>query len=242
VSGGQLHMSERPISEKALEILFNRYLLQSFPLGAVQLLAPTTFEEFRSGYDSKVVGFSSLRELYLQFKSPLYSETRDRFTVTPTRHQHLLLKQYPQRTAYYVASTLRSLTELNAAQRDLASAADFLRHFICIEVSALPEDVSFFHYTKPASHRESPRLAFKTPQDGKRRTAPHHVNNDGWLRGSALLSKFRTGDVGATVLLDARCDAEESWGQNKMFCPDLYEVAGGLSASEYGILLRMPLE
>lgn len=63
-------MSERTISEKALEILFNRFLLQCFPLGAVQLFAPTTVEEFRSGYDSRVVGFSSLRELYLQFKAP----------------------------------------------------------------------------------------------------------------------------------------------------------------------------
>jgi hypothetical protein len=148
-------------------------------------------------YDSKVVGFSSLRELYLQFKAPLYSEARDRFKLTPTPHQHAVLKAYPPRTAYYVAPTLRSLAELNSAQRDLGSAVDFLRHFICIEVSALPSEVSFFHYTKPANHRRSPEIAFKTSRDGAVRTAEHFVNSDGWHRGSALLTKFKRGEVGA---------------------------------------------
>jgi hypothetical protein len=44
------------MSEKAAEILFNRYMLQSFGLGGAQLFAPSSIEEFKNGYDG---GFKS---------------------------------------------------------------------------------------------------------------------------------------------------------------------------------------
>lgn len=234
-------MSKRTISEKSLEILFNRFLLQSFQLGAVQLFAPTSVEEFRSGYDSKIVGFSSLRELYLQFKAPLYSEARDRFTVTPTDHQHALLKAYPPQTAYYVVPTLRSLAELNSAQRDLASASEFLKHFICIEVSTLPSDVSFFQYTKPATHRESLQIAFKTSQDGAVRIAQHPIASDGCQRGNMLLAKFKTGDVGWIPSLTNEGQKRASTLEHDTHRPDIFTVADGLVATDFGVLLRVPM-
>ncbi len=41
-------MTFRPVSEKAAEILFNRFLLQAFPLGSLELFAPSSAEEFRT--------------------------------------------------------------------------------------------------------------------------------------------------------------------------------------------------
>src|SRR5262245_32573423 len=189
--------SFRPVSEKAAEILFNRFLLQSFPLGGVQLFAPSSFEEARTGYDARVVGFSSFREIYLQFKAPLYSESRNRFTISPTPHQHRLLQEYSPNTAFYVAPMFRSLAELNSAQAALRTAADLLRNFVCIELTALPPAVDFFHFIQPSSHRESPLVKFKRPEDGPTRTAIHSVGSDGWLRGSTLLAKFKAAEVGA---------------------------------------------
>jgi hypothetical protein len=40
------------VNDKEPEILFNRCVLHSFSLGAMQLLASTTVEEFRCGYDA----------------------------------------------------------------------------------------------------------------------------------------------------------------------------------------------
>lgn len=160
-------MSARPFSEKTAEILFNRFFLQAFPLGGVQLFAPSSIEELKMGYDTKIARCSSLRELYLQFKAPLYSESRSRFTISPTQHQHRLLRKlYPPHAAYYVAPMFRSLTELNKAQEFVKTAADFLKNFICIEIATLPPQVDFFHYIQPSSHRESPLVKFKIPDDG----------------------------------------------------------------------------
>src|SRR5688500_17920528 len=139
-------MNEKPVNEKSAEILFNRFLLQAFPLGAIELFAPSSVEEFRRGYDTKIVGLTCFREIYLQFKAPTYSKARARFTIRPTRHQHSLLQAYDIDSAYYVASTFQSLKELNEAQTSLQAEADFLQHFVCIEISHLPAVVDFFHY------------------------------------------------------------------------------------------------
>jgi hypothetical protein len=234
-------VSARPISEKAAEILFNRFLLQSFPLGGVQLFAPSSIDEFKKGYDTSVAGFSSLREVYLQFKAPLYSESRARFTVSLTPHQHRLLKGlYPPRSAYYVAAMFRSLAELNSAQAAVQTAADFLKNFVCIEVAALPLEVDFFHYIQPSSHRESPLVRFKTPSDGPTRSASHPVNSDGWLRGSTLLAKLKAGKIGVhrdlmegyprmagEALREAQADAN-------------LDADERLSGAEFGVLVRIP--
>lgn len=234
-------MNKRPISEKSAEILFNRFLLQSFPLGRVQLFAPTSFEEFRNGYDARVVGFSSFRELYLQFKAPLYSESRARFTVSATAHQHRLLKSYPPRSAYYVAPMFKSLAELNAAQSNLHTAADFLKNFVCIEVAPLPTELDFFHYVQPPSHRESPQVKYKTPGDGQTRTAIHPVNGDGWLRGSTLLTKFKANEIGVRCDLASDYRAAAAKDTLSHQNTDILHVAEGLPSSEFPVLVRTPI-
>ncbi len=188
-------MGIRPVSEKTAEILFNRSLLQAFKLGKVQLFAPTSHEECEKGYDAKVVGFTPIRELYLQFKSPTY--TNNRFTIKTTRHQHLRLLKYPCQSAYYVAPMFASLSELNEAQASMKTAADFLKHFVCIEVSALEHDIDFFQYIKPANHQKSPLVKYKSARDGIGRIARHEISGDGWLRGSTLLANFRKKSIGA---------------------------------------------
>lgn len=236
-------MSARPFSEKTAEILFNRFLLQAFPLGSVQLFAPSSLDELKKGYDSKVAGFSPLRELYLQFKAPEYSESRARFTISPTPHQHRLLqKLYPSRAAYYVAPMFRSLAELNSAQASVKTVADFLKNFVCIEIATLPPAVDFFHYIQPTSHRESPLVRFKVPDDGQIRTASHPVNGEGWLRGSTLLSKFKAGTVGAHRDLTndyTRMDGEIACDAQADADLESYER---LSASEFGVLVRIPAD
>ena len=146
-------MATRPMSEKAAEILFNRYMLQSFGLGGAQLFAPSSIEEFKNGYDAKIVGFSPLREIYLQFKAPDFLERNQRFTIRTTPHQHALLKSYPARAAYYVSAMFHSMEQMNQAQAILKTAEDFLKDFECVEVSCLPPDVRSIHYSRPENHR-----------------------------------------------------------------------------------------
>ncbi len=52
-------MSIRPISEKTEEMLFTRYILQSFGLGNMSLVAPSSVEEFVQGYNVKLFGAKS---------------------------------------------------------------------------------------------------------------------------------------------------------------------------------------
>jgi hypothetical protein len=200
----------KPIPEKTEEILFNRFFLQGFRLGEVTMYAPSTVEEARNGYDSMFTGLSIFREIYLQFKAPTYSESRGHFTIHTTRHQHRMLKQYPPHTAYYLTHTFSSLEECTEAQRNVRIAVDFLKHFIAIEIAFLPNDVDFFHYYKPHSHRESPQIAYKRTSDGVTRKAEHEVIGDGWLRGNQLVEKFKDDHIGALVLLTADGEKESS--------------------------------
>lgn len=191
----------RPFSEKMSEILFNRYFLQSFRLGEVSLYAPSSVEEFKSGYDSKLIGSSTFRELYLQFKAPTYSERKGLFTIQVKRDQHRKLKEYyPPRTAYYVAHMFSSLQEVTSVQKNLKIAADFLRDFIAIEISSLPEDVSFFQY-EPVSHSKSPTIKYKLPSEGNIRTAKYDIARKDWLRGNQLVDEFKRNSIGAIVEL-----------------------------------------
>jgi hypothetical protein len=234
-------VSVRPISEKAAEILFNRFLLQSFPLGGVQLFAPSSFEEFRNGYDARVLSFSSFRELYLQFKAPQYSKGRARFTIRTTAHQHRLLKKYSPRAAYYVFPMFRSLAELNSAQASLQTAADFLKHFVCIEVAALPTEVRFFHYIQPTNHRESPLVRFNTPGDRQPRTALHPVSGDGWLRGSTLLAKFKGGEVGVYRDLTNGYSEVTAKAKRAGQTGNGLDSDDGLSPGEFPVVVRIPV-
>ena len=192
-------MSMLPMSEKAAEILFTWFILQAFPLGRIELFAPSSREEFVKGYDAHCVGSDPFRQLCLQFKAPTYySESHDRFTIHLTSHQHRLLKAYSANSAFYVAGMLPSLREFTLYQTRVLKAADFLAHFVCIEVSALPPEVDFFHLTRPSLHHLLPHVAFKVPADGAVRVAAHTVTECGWLRGDVLLKQFRGGALGVS--------------------------------------------
>jgi hypothetical protein len=189
----------KPVSEKTFEILFNKFLLQSFNLGELVLYAPTSYEEFTNGYDTKITGLGSFREIILQFKSPTINKKGDLFTVDITKHQHEVLKDYDNDTAYYVIPTFRSIKELNEIQASIKNATDFLKHCICIDVSSLPEQVDFIHYNKPESHKESPLIKYKTPKDGTAKKAKHSIKGKAWMRGSTLAERFKSNSVGSVV-------------------------------------------
>jgi hypothetical protein len=233
-------MSVRPVSEKAIEILFNRCVLQSFDLGSVQLFAPTSVEEFERGYDGRVVGPRALREIYLQFKAPTYSDANARYTVKITPHQHAILKaMYPARSAYYVAPMFRTLVEFGEAQSTLTgAAANFLKHFVCIDIASLPVEVDFLNYEHPENHLESPEVKFKTPVDGKVRVAHRAVPAQAWCRGSTLLRLFKEGEVGAQVVPGAVPvrSAEAVTGEDKSARHGALAV---LSGGDFGVLLRV---
>jgi hypothetical protein len=232
-------MSTRPISEKAAEILFNRYMLQSLPLRSVQLFAPSSIEEFKTGYDAKVVGMSSFREIYLQFKSPYYSEARHRFTISLTPHQHRLLQAFPLESAYYVSPMFRTLAELNAVQSAVTTSVDFLKYYLCIDAVAIPGNVDFIQYICPASHRESPQAQYKTADDGQVRTAQHQVAARAWSRGSTLLNRFRDGRAGAhrELVAQHRCEMPENL--RVMGRTDLESALQCVSGSELGLFVRI---
>jgi hypothetical protein len=190
----------RPISEKAAEILFSRSLLQALGLRTAQLFAPSSWEEHQYGYDQSIVGFSAMREINLQFKSPEYTEKGHRFTIYLHTPQHQTLqRRYPQnKAAYYVAHMFASLKACNEAQADpnLTEARSFLRHFLCIDVRSLPSDARSISYIKPASHRHSPEPSFKTQGDGRSPKDAHALGVDTWERGSTLFEKLTSGTIG----------------------------------------------
>ena len=200
---------------------------------------------------------NSFRELVLQFKSPRFSEPKNRFTISLTRHQHILLKEYPQFSAYYVTHTFTSIVELFDQQRAVKTSADFLKYFVCIEVSSLPLDVDFIQYTKPESHRESPNLRFKQTCDGSTRTAAHKIEGKGWERGNTLIDKLKNDAVGTIVELAGRTESTTlsrvqknteapecrlSDGSN-VWVPrhsEILQQCSNCKASEIPILLRKP--
>lgn len=190
-----------PVSEKAAEILFNRYMLQWLGLGKAQLFAPSTPEEFVSGYDAKVVGADSMRELYLQFKAPTYSERDNRFTFELTPHQHARLQRYPAGSAFYVAAYFTSLQQLNAVQSSIATTEDFLRYYVCIDVTGVSATARSITFAAPASQRHSVEPGYKDSQHGKSPKDYTPVEPRLWERGNALIARLKQGQVGRTLQL-----------------------------------------
>ena len=99
----------KTVSEKGFEILFNRFALSSFKLGELVLYAPTSNEEFTNGYDTKITGLETFREIILQFKSANINKKGDLFTAQITEHQHKILNKYGNDTAYYILPTFETL-------------------------------------------------------------------------------------------------------------------------------------
>jgi hypothetical protein len=192
-------MSAKPISEKTSAMLFNRFMMQAFLLGEVTLFAPSTVDEYVEGYDTLLKSSAVNREICLQVKAPTYSHHWGLFKIDVQEHQHELLQEYPPNTAYYVTHTFRSASEIQEAQRNVAQAADFLLHFVCIEISRLPRNLNFFHYEPPETHSYSPPVKGKLRSE-KVRKARRDITGEGWCRGKQLRDRLRSSpDIGAPV-------------------------------------------
>lgn len=198
------------ISEKAAEILFNRFMLQWLGLRGAQLFAPTTRREYDSGYDGKVVGFGAMRELYLQFKAPTLSERDRRFTAKLDTRQHGRLLRYPPGTAYYVVGMFPSLTAFNLAQAEVGASQDFLRHFLCVDAAAVPRDARSLNFGIPDSHAHSPNPGYKDPRHGRGPTDYEALAATCWMRGNVLVDKLKNSEVGRVVQFGAEGSAAEA--------------------------------
>lgn len=232
-------MSKPVISEKSIEILFNRCILQSFELGAIHLFAPTSFEEYRSGYDGKIVGKRPLRELYLQYKAPSFSNKNGRYTVLITPHQHQALQfLYPRHSAYYVTPMFRTLEEFKDAQTSLSgSVSNFLMHFVCIDALSIPANARFFNYDHTEQRRSSPKIRFKLESDGNVREGQHPPES--WCSGSNLLSRFKKGEFGAKVKNGQAAKLLNREILSKSTIELSSGSLSGLGESGYGSILRV---
>jgi len=193
--------NKKLVNEKTVEILFNRYFLSAFGLRNLKLFAPTSVKEYRLGYDAKFVGHKSLREVYLQFKAPTrYSDKHNRFTIRITEHQHELLKKYHPDSAYYVAPMFRSFEELNEVESAMTSSEIFLRFFACIEISNLPDSISYFHIKPPDKNKTAPDARYNLKEDPNKKNARHPVKGkDLVLLGNWLLNRLKDKKVGAVL-------------------------------------------
>ena len=196
-----------PVSEKAAEILFNRYMLQWLGLGKAQLFAPSTPQEFLSGYDAKVVGAGALRELYLQFKAPTYSARDTRFTFELTPHQHARLQRYPTGSAFYVAGYFTSLRQLNDVQSSVATTEDFLRYYVCIDVAGISATARCVTFAAPASQRHTVDPGYKDARHGKGPKDFAPVESRFWERGNSLVARLKQGQVGRMLSFGAEDEA-----------------------------------
>lgn len=190
------------MNEKLLETLFNRFALQCFRLGEAWVHTPSSREEFVNGYDSRIVGVGSLREIILQFKKP--NPTRRGFTIAVTPHQHEKLRSlYPPRTAYYVSATFRDFAEIQVAQRQVQKAADFLRYYVAVEIrGTLPNDVNFIQYERHEASWAGRNIKYKCERDGATKTATHAVSSrGGWESGTNLIRKFKQRTAGSLIRL-----------------------------------------
>ena len=230
----------RPISEKAAELLFCRYLLQAIGLRKAQLFAPTSWEERLNGYDQNIVGLSKFKEVNLQFKSPDVVEKWNRFSLRIEPAQHRVLQDlYPINSAFYVAHTFPNLRSLNQEQTSpkLVEARDFLKHFICIDAHGLPEDARSIHYVKDPAGNKPSEASFKLSTDGKGKSDGQPIAKGLWFRADQLLSGINSGSVG----LDCELDSTKP-GQGSKYCS--YALAEEprtnvtLKDTDFGVFIR----
>ena len=195
-------MRQKPFPEKTEEMLFTRYFLQACGLGNGTLYAPSSVEERVLGYDAKLFGAQSFREIFVQFKAPIYKQREDLFRIDITSHQHKILKHtYRPRSAFYVTHTFRSLEELHEVESTMKNALDFLLHFIAIEISGLSDDLRFFTYKKPTLYSVLPDIKYGESRDKGKHEGATLLAEDHWFWGSRLLRDFRKDRIGAKVQL-----------------------------------------
>jgi len=177
---------ERSPNEKLIETLFNRFALAAFPPGHVWIYTPTTWEEHRAGYDASLTG-PRCRQLLLQFKRPRLTVS-GYSSFSPRPQQHERLRHYPPGTAFYVVPVLRTLEQMQAAQKSGCAPLDFLRNYLAIDISTLPLDFRFVRYGISE--------IWVTAQVGKER---RHIHAGKWIQGNTLIEKFMAGRLGTTI-------------------------------------------
>lgn len=239
-------MAGKEISERHFEMLFTWAALQDATLGKMGVHAPTSYQEFKNGYDAKMAGAASFREIYLQFKAPHYTKAGRRCRISITPHQHALLQnRYPAKSAYYVFSLIRSLPELNTVHSQLTSASGMLLHYVCVDAAALPAEVSFLHIDIPEDCTDLPKVRYKIPEDEERpRTAEHEVGKKDVLHGKTLMRHFKGKEAGYTVKpTKVKKSADVKRGVVELGLTQLEPLreAKTLKASEFGIAFRTAL-
>lgn len=137
-----------PISEipnkNWTEHLFITYLIQSFRLGHIQYFHPVTAEEFSALYPQQA--FSRGQEVLLQFCQ--VKKVKNKMVMNISSEVHKKLKQRKAETAFYVGHIFEKSSELNNAQSYIKSAKDFLRNFIVVDASTLPNATVKIRYGK----------------------------------------------------------------------------------------------
>lgn len=137
-----------PISEipnkNWTEHLFIAYLIQSFRLGHIQYLHPVNAEDFSALYPLQA--FSRGHEVLLQFCQVKKIKNKMVMNISPEVHKKL--KQRKAGTAFYVGHIFEKTSEVNNAQFSLKSAKDFLRNFILVDASTLPNETVKIRYGK----------------------------------------------------------------------------------------------
>lgn len=237
-------MAGKALSEKQIELAFTWAALQDATLTRMHFYAPTSFEEFKEGYDAKFAGANSFRELYLQFKSPSFTRNGTSCTIRLTPHQHALLRsRYPAKSAYYVFCLIPSMAEFRAAKAKLTSAAGMLAYYVCVDASALPANASFLQLDVPAKGTSLPAVFYKTPDDGAgAKTATNEVPRKAVVSGRTLMRNFKTADAGHAVRLGRAAKAESvesvSPAVEKSVVPGLVKGAAALGRSEFGVAFR----
>jgi hypothetical protein len=169
-------------------------------MGEAWIYTPSSRQEYRNGYDAKIVGQGAFREIVLQFKCP--KPSYDQFSIRVTRHQHeVLRKLYPPGVAYYVTAAFRNVREVQAAQRQAKSAAEFLRHYVAIEISEhLPVDAQRLYFERGAEPWKIRTVGYKREAEGKARKASQRVpKTTGWGSGYSLINKVREKAIGTIV-------------------------------------------
>ena len=126
------------------ERLFIAYFLQSFRLGSISFSAPASEKEFASSYPTP--SFASGHEVLLLFPQVEYNGKK--FIMNLAKETHKRIKQRPAGTAFYVGHTFTNASEINSVQPTIRTAKEFLRYFLVVEASSLPETTVKIRYGK----------------------------------------------------------------------------------------------
>jgi len=195
------HKANEIPSEKTTETLFVchafYYLKSLYPYLNIMVFAPSQTDEDILGYDARFVGANFAFEVLLQFKK---SELEaDVFTLKPSHtpsagdgsSQHKVLKQYPNRTAFYVAPTFKTYDDLSKKQ--VVNSKEFLDNYLAINVQSLTLETTRIRYHSISSG--APTLV-RYLEKGRRDT--HSVilsRPKDWLKGSELFQLFIAGVI-----------------------------------------------